>query len=182
MSMVRFHPTLRPLMVPMEGLTQHPLNANNADMEALRESILANGFYAPIIIDGDGVILAGNHRYQVLHEFGETHIPAIRVDAQSEQGKRIMLADNRITRLGRDDPGLMLELLRDLQQTEQGLLGTGYQIEDLDQIAGAAEVNTGFGGGFGVSGRTVQVELESPDDARDLEDELRDRGLTVVRY
>lgn len=121
--------------VPLDELTQHPENANNGDVDALEESIEVNGFYAPLIVQrSTGNILAGNHRYLVAMKRGITELPVVYLDVDDEHAKRIMLADNRVTRLGIDDESMLSALLQDLYATDLALSGTGYDTDDLNRL------------------------------------------------
>lgn len=133
MSEFRLTQELQITNAPLDEVTQHPDNANNGDTEALKESIGVNGFFSPILVQAStGYIIAGNHRYQVAVEMGASHIPTIYIDVDDEQAKRMMLADNRITRMGADDPGLLLKALEELNGSIHGLAGTGFSTDDLN--------------------------------------------------
>jgi hypothetical protein len=120
---------------PLGELRQHPENANNGDLRAIRESVERNGYYQPIIVQkSTGYIVSGNHRYQVAVELDAVWIPAIILDLTDEEAKRIMVADNRTARLGQDDPAQMLNLLEQLAETDMGLIGTGYSMENLQEL------------------------------------------------
>lgn len=120
---------------PLSELRQHPENANNGDLRAIRESVEKNGYYQPIIVQkSTGYIVSGNHRYQVAVELDAVWIPAIILDLTDEEAKRIMVADNRTARLGRDDPAQLLNLLDQLADTDLGLIGTGYTLENLETL------------------------------------------------
>lgn len=124
----------------LDEIEQHPENANSGDTEALKQSIETNGFFSPVIVQAStGYIIAGNHRYQVAHEIGMVTIPAIFLDVDDEQAKRMMLADNRITRLGHDDPALLMDLLEGLAETDLGLLGTGFTHKELQTLQDLAD-------------------------------------------
>ena len=127
-------------LVSMDELERHPDNANNADMGALEESILVNGFYAPLIVQAStNFILAGNHRWEAALALGAETIPVIYLDVTDEQAARIMVADNRTTRLGNDDPALLVQLLHDISVTPDGLDGTGYSASDLQFLIEAID-------------------------------------------
>lgn len=127
-------------IVPISKLYQSPDNANNGDLDAIGESIEVNGFYSPIIVQrSTNYILAGNHRYVAAIAQGAVVIPAIYLDVDEKQAKRIMVADNRTTRLGFDDDSQLLNVLEDLYATDVGLAGTGYEYEDYAKLA--AELN-----------------------------------------
>lgn len=146
---------LKVVNLPLDRVQQHPSNVNNGDADALEESILINGFYSPIIVQkSTGYIIAGNHRYSVLLKMAgnpikygsgvrgaePNTIPAIVLDVSDEDAMRMMLADNRITRLGHDDEGLLLGLLKELEQSEPALLGTGYTDIDLQNLLAMDDV------------------------------------------
>lgn len=124
----------------LDEIEQHPDNANNGDLSALKESIETNGFFSPVIVQAStGYIIAGNHRYQVANEIGMVTIPAIFLDVTDEQAKRMMIADNRITRLGHDDPALLMNLLQDLSESDLGLMGTGFTSRELQTLQDLAD-------------------------------------------
>lgn len=174
---VRIEPALRHLLVPLTDVHQHPDNPNNGDLDGLIESITVNGFYQPIIINEQGEILAGNHRYQAMHALGETHIPAIRVDADREKSLRLMLVDNKITRNGWDDGAIIERLLADLAESDIGLIGTGWNEDDLAQLVASSQEPLKFGG---LDSKVVMnVTCDNEDAARDLAAELIERGYEV---
>jgi hypothetical protein len=102
------HAELKVEHEPIDNVSPHPDNANSGDVQALDESIDITGFYSPIIVQAStGYILAGNHRWEVMKARGEETIPVVYVDVTDAEARRIMVADNRITRLGEDDPALL---------------------------------------------------------------------------
>jgi len=132
---VYFHEASQPHLVDISTVRPDPTNENSGDVDAVVESIITNGFYGAVITDQDGMLIAGHTRYDALHSLGATQIPVLRVHVTSEEQRaRIRVGDNRTTRLGRDDPALMLKTLEGLLETDQGLMGTGYQDEDLEAL------------------------------------------------
>jgi ParB-like chromosome segregation protein Spo0J len=174
--MVRIDPALEHLLVPLDAIHQHPDNPNNGDLDSLTESIRVNGFYSPIIVNEAGQIIAGNHRYQAMIGLGATHIPAVCVDADSEATIRMMLADNKITRNGWDDGAIVAALLKDLAETDIGIIGTGWNEDDLARMAAEADTPLHFGNEEGV---VMQVICADTDSAADLAAELIERGFEV---
>ncbi len=124
----------------MEEIDLHPDNANVGNVDVIAESIRVNGFYAPIIVQAStGFIIAGNHRYQAAKKLGMEQVPVVYLDVDDTEAKRIMVADNRTTRLGHDDSELLTALLEDLGDTELGLMGTGYSHADLQTLIDQAD-------------------------------------------
>lgn len=124
----------------VEEIEPHPDNANVGNVDVIAESIRVNGFYAPIIVQAStGYIIAGNHRYKAARSLGFEQVPVVYLDVEDEEAKRIMVADNRTTRLGHDDTELLTQLLEDLGDTELGLMGTGFSHADLQTLIDAAD-------------------------------------------
>lgn len=120
---------------PIASLMPHPRNVNQGDAGAIHASIEANGFYGAVVVqESTGRILAGNHRWMVARQQGAESIPAIFVDVDDDAALRIMLADNRTTRLGMNDDHALAELLQELSQSPMELTGTGYNGDDLDEL------------------------------------------------
>jgi len=120
---------------PLADLIQLPGNPHNADVDALESSVLVNGFFSPILVQrSTGHIIAGNHRYLVAVKHGWDSIPAIYLDVDDQEAKRIALADNRVAQLGHDDEADLLAFLRDLNEGDLGLEGTGYLPHNLEYL------------------------------------------------
>lgn len=142
MSTVFFHESSRPLLVPISEVMPYENNANNGDVDIVRDSIQTNGFYGAIIAQkGFGTIIAGHTRYEALLSLGSEWIPVIWVETNNVSAARMRIVDNRSTRLGRDDPALLLEELQSIMEADQELVlaGTGYLEEDLDAIRALME-------------------------------------------
>ena len=154
MKHVAFAEGVQGLLEPIDAVRQHPDNPNNGDIDAIVESVQVNGFYTAITADRNtGYILAGNHRYQALLALGATQIPVIWVDKDAADATRVLVVDNRTGALAKMDNEALLSLLHDLQETEVGLAGTGFDDDGMDrllaQIALEQEAPIGDGAGFG---------------------------------
>jgi len=124
----------------MEEIDLHPDNANVGNIAAIEESIKINGFYAPLIVQSStGYILAGNHRYRAARNLGYTQVPVVYVDVDDAEAKRIMIVDNRTTRLGHDDTDALTKILEELGDSEVGLMGTGYTHAELQTLLDAQD-------------------------------------------
>lgn len=165
------------LLVPIDTVQQHPRNPNNGDVDELVTSIKQNGFNTVLTVDEKtGYILAGNHRYQALCALGATHVPVVyAVDTgEAKADVRYLIADNQLARLAQMDEGLLLEHLQELQASEIGLLGTGWDDDKLEALMQAmlAEDDMGDEQGFGAGEApegVFQVVLDFEDaDERDM--------------
>lgn len=121
--------------VPLNLLKPHPRNVNQGDLGAIQQSIETNGFFGTIVANKrTGHILAGNHRFAVAKKLAYDTVPVAWVDVNDEEELRILIADNRTTRLGIDNEADLTALLAELAQTPTGLLGTGFDGDDLDRM------------------------------------------------
>lgn len=85
--------------VPIGDIKPYPKNPriNDASVDAVANSIQAFGFRAPIIVDRDGIIIAGHTRYKAAKKLGLKTVPVIYAsDMTEEQAKAYRLADNKV--------------------------------------------------------------------------------------
>lgn len=148
---VRFHEQVTHLLVDIDEVKRHPDNPREGDVDAIIESIEVNGFISPVIAQkSTGYIIAGNHRYDALQALGSAVIPVIQIDVDDEMAKRYLLADNRTSDLGRYNEQNLMDLLLSMQDSELGLIGTGYTEDALNALLieeDVAQETARFGGG-----------------------------------
>jgi DNA modification methylase len=130
--------------VAIDLLKHHPRNANHGDIEAIKTSLAVNGWYGSVVVNtGTKHILAGNHRVMAAKALGWETVPVQWVDVTPEEELRILVVDNRTTRIGQDDTTKITDILAELANTPIGLDGTGYGAADLDalidELAGMTE-------------------------------------------
>lgn len=139
--------------VPIDAVQPHPRNVNEGDIGAIHESITHNGFFGSLIVQrSTGYILAGTHRHRAAQQAGYPEVPVTYVDVDDATALRIMLADNRTARLGRDDPAELAALLQEIHAEAGDLAGTAFSADDLDDLlksltpAGADDWGNTLGG------------------------------------
>lgn len=178
---IRWHPGVQPLLVDIDTVHQLPGNPRNGDIETLMESIRVNGFYTAVTVDTDTRhILAGNHRYAALLGLGATQIPVIWAKTYSTaEGNRIAVADNRLSDLARNDPALLAAILTDLNDTEIGLIGTGFTEDEYQHILDDASYEPlPEDGGLGFAPNDIyQVVIEC-----DTEEQMNDVYATCLDH
>ena len=130
--------------VAIDLLKHHPRNANQGDVEAIKKSLAVNGWYGSVVANlSTKHILAGNHRVMAAKALGWETVPVQWVDVTPEEELRILVVDNRTTRIGQDDTTKITDILAELANTPIGLEGTGYGAADLDalidELAGTAK-------------------------------------------
>lgn len=120
--------------LPINDLIPHPANPRRGNVKKIVESIKANGFYGTIVVQkSTNIILAGNHRWQAAKVCGMETIPAMVVDVDDVEAKKILLADNRTADFATYDADELSKLLRDVISTDD-LIGTGFDANDLDRL------------------------------------------------
>lgn len=68
---------------------------NDETVEALKDSIERYGYTVPIVVDAEGVILAGHARYRALVQLGYEEIRIVQVDLPEEKARQFRVADNK---------------------------------------------------------------------------------------
>lgn len=104
---------------------------NEAAVEYVANSLREFGWKQPIVIDKDGVIVAGHTRYKAALSLGwETAPCVIADDLTPKQIKAYRIADNKVSDLSIWDNKLLLEELEELAQIDCDLF-TGFDVGDL---------------------------------------------------
>lgn len=124
------------LTVDINTIEPHPKNVRQGDIGAISESLKAHGQYRPIVVDKrTNRILAGNHTWKAAKALGWSQISAGFVETKDDdEALRILLADNRTTDLASYDDAELANLLKDLAETDEGLIGTAFDGDALDQL------------------------------------------------
>lgn len=115
----------------LKEYTNNPRD-NDGAVEAVAESIKQFGFKAPIIIDRDGVIVAGHTRKKAAERLGLLSVPCIVADDLTpEQIKAFRLADNKTGELAEWDFSALEKELAELTAFDVDMSAFGfYDFED----------------------------------------------------
>lgn len=85
-------------------------------LKEFRRSVEMFGQIRPIVVDEDGVILAGNGLYETLLSMGREDADCyVAAGLNEAQKKKLMLADNRVFDLGVDDLAALDEFVMELK-------------------------------------------------------------------
>lgn len=126
-------------------------NAKDHDIGTLTESMIRFGYTQPILIDKKTKkLLAGHGRIKALKTLKERKydapknifvdddkwlVPCHEVDMENEgEAEAYLIADNRLTELGGWNDELLLESLHSILKDTGSLDGTGWDLEDMDDI------------------------------------------------
>lgn len=124
---------------------------NDASVPRVAESIREFGFQAPIIVDADGVIIAGHTRLKAALGLGLKEVPVVVADDLTpEQVRAYRLADNKAGEESSWLEGLLSEELSQIGDIDMSLFG--FEMPEMDL---AETFGMGAGGG---ESRAIQVD------------------------
>jgi DNA modification methylase len=132
------------LSIRMTAIGALKPNARNArthskkQVRQIADSIQAFGFLVPVLVDENGLIVAGHGRYEAARLLGLETVPAIEVTGLSEAKRRALaLADNKVAaNAGWDRARLAIELpeLAELLVLDGDIAVTGFAAVEIDQL------------------------------------------------
>jgi DNA modification methylase len=112
---------------------------NDSAVDAVAKSIAEFGFRQPIVVDGDGVIIAGHTRYKAAMQLGLDTVPVhVAEDLTPEQARALRLADNRTASLSDWDYDLLPLELSALKDADFDLRLLGWGDDDLSALLAPA--------------------------------------------
>lgn len=118
----------------IDDLTPYENNPrlNDNAVDAVAKSIEEFGFKVPIVIDKDGVIVAGHTRLKACKKLGIEEAPCIVAeDLNEEELKAFRLADNKVSELAERD---LDKLEKEMETMTTDMTKFGFiQIENIDE-------------------------------------------------
>lgn len=116
---------------------------NSKAIDAVAASIREFGFKVPIVIDKNGVIVAGHTRYEASKKLGLEEVPCVIADdLTDEQVKAFRLADNKTAELASWNPELLeveMSAIESIDMTEYGFDLT--EISDEDKMEDQKDID-----------------------------------------
>lgn len=132
---MQIRPELQHLIVDINTLQPHPRNVRQGDIGAICESLKTHGQYRPIVVQqSTNHIIAGNHTYKACKALKWKQIACTYIDCDDEQALRIMLVDNKANDQATYDDAQLAQLLTELSNTNDALQGTGFDLDDIEQL------------------------------------------------
>ena len=128
--------------VPVADLKEYGNNPrkNKKAVEAVAKSIDNFGFKNPIIIDKDGVIIAGHTRKAAAEQLGLDVVPCIIADDLTpEQAAAFRLADNKTAELSEWDDDKLAEEIKALEDFPVDLSEFGFDLSEFEERQEVAE-------------------------------------------
>lgn len=123
-----------------QALRPHPKNArehSSKQLDLIAASIREFGFNVPVLVDGEGYILAGHGRVLVAIQLRLREVPTVSIEHLTDAQRRaFMIADNRLGELSTwNEPMLAMELeeLTDLDEPLE-ITATGFELAKIDAV------------------------------------------------
>lgn len=145
---------------------------NDKAVRYVKQSIKRFGFRVPIVIDGDGIIVAGHTRYKASIELGLDSVPCVVADDLTpKQIKAYRLADNKTAEHSSWDFGTLKLELDDLKfdfnMSDFGFPLDGEEDAARDEDTSEKPLESVL---------TVAVEFEDEESANDFYERMLEEG------
>lgn len=134
--------------VTLDSLTPHPRNYRghpDDQLAHIEQSLREHGQYRNIVVARDGTILAGHGVAEAARRVGLAEVSVIRlpVGRDDPRALRLLAGDNETGRLAAVDDEALAGILRDIYERDvEGLLGTGWDEDDLARLLGPSDRST----------------------------------------
>jgi ParB-like chromosome segregation protein Spo0J len=116
--------------VPIDSIQFDPANLRRhgtKNLDAIRASLSRFGQQKPIVVDGDGIVRAGNGTLTAAKSLGWTEVTIVRTDLKGPEATAYAIADNRTAELADWDEEALAKTLASLQIADEELmLATGF--------------------------------------------------------
>jgi len=135
---------------------EHNPRKNDGAVEAVATSIREFGFRVPLVVDAEGVLIAGHTRLKAAEHLGLAEVPVhVAKDLSPEQAQALRIADNKLHELSSWDMELLPIEIADLQGLDFDLSLMGFSQDELTSLLAPA----------GNAGLTDPDEVPAPPDA-----------------
>ena len=120
---------------PISSLKPYKSNPRNNDaaVDLVANSIREFGFKVPIVIDRNGVIVAGHTRLKAAKRLHLKTVPCIIADdLTDDQVKAFRLADNKVAEQATWDDDLLAGELKDLEALDFNMADYGFSLDEIE--------------------------------------------------
>ena len=127
--------------IPCADLHNDPANVRkhgDQNLAAIKASLVRFGQQKPIVVNQDGVVVAGNGTLMAARALNWTTIKAIRTNLAGSEATAFAIADNRTAELAEwDESALHQQLAAIAIDDEELLAATGFDEKELAKLAAA---------------------------------------------
>ncbi len=128
----------------VSDLVADPANVRKHDsrnIEAIKGSLIRFGQQKPIVVDADGVVVAGNGTLAAAIDLGWNEIATVCTDLAGPAATAYAIADNRTAELAGWDEDALVEQLAAIKITDEELAAaTGFDAAAIEAMTGPNEV------------------------------------------
>ena len=132
--------------VLIEELTADPANVrkhNAKNLKAIEASLRRFGQQKPIVVDGDGIVRAGNGTLAAAQQLGWKQIDVVRTQLKGAEATAYAIADNRTAELAEWDEEALAQQLAAIQIEDEELVHpSGFDFEEVEKMTGSFNVET----------------------------------------
>ena len=127
--------------IPCADLHNDPANVRkhgDQNLAAIKASLARFGQQKPIVVNADGVVIAGNGTLMAARALGWQTIKAVRTNLAGSEATAFAIADNRTAELAEwDDAALQQQLAAIAIDDDELLAATGFDEKELAKLAAA---------------------------------------------
>ena len=123
--------------VKIDDISQDPANVrkhSERNLSAIVASLRKFGQQKPIVVNADGIILAGNGTYEAAKRLGWDKIDVVWSNLKGSDATGFAIADNRTAELAEWDETALAETLRALQSEDFDVEAAGWQEDEIDGL------------------------------------------------
>jgi filamentous hemagglutinin family protein len=126
--------------VAIDTIHQDPANVRKHDgknIDAIKGSLKRFGQQKPIVVNRDGIVIAGNGTLSAAKALGWTEIKIVRTELAGPEATAYAIADNRTAELAEWDDDALAQTLAALQINDDELAElTGFNTNEIEAITG----------------------------------------------
>ncbi len=105
------------------------------NLDAIKASLVRFGQQKPIVVDGDGIVRAGNGTLMAAKALGWDEIEIVRTNLRGSEATAYAIADNRTAELAEWDESALAEQLAALQIDDEALAAaTGFDASEIERM------------------------------------------------
>jgi hypothetical protein len=123
--------------VSIDAVHADPANVRKhpqRNLDVIKASLARFGQQKPIVVDGNGVVRAGNGTLEAAKALGWENIAIVRTNLTNSEATAFSIADNRSAELAEWDDSGLAETLRGLQAEDFDLDVVGFASDDVDEL------------------------------------------------
>lgn len=135
-------PSIQSLVIDINSVIPDPDNPRSHPPEsisAIADSLKTYGQQKPIVIDDEGICLAGNGTLQAARELGWKYIAASRSSLKGNRAKAFSVADNKSQEVSFWDEDKLASILIELEADDKTNLPTGFSDAEISEWINLAD-------------------------------------------